>query len=82
MQNDFVVEAGIPHKVEGRGRKPVAEFPFDEMRIGDSFLIPCDLSKKTIDLWRRRVFEAKKKFPLGKFQTAVVADGLRVWRTE
>lgn len=79
---DFTIEAGIPLKITGRGRRNTISFPLEDMHVGDSFLIPCELSKKAIDTWRRRLLEAKKKLTYGKFNTAVVADGLRVWRTE
>lgn len=79
---DFVIEAGIPHKIEGRGRRSGVSFPLEQMEVGDSFLIPTELTKKAIDTWRRRVLDAKKKLGWGKFNTAVVSEGLRVWRTE
>jgi hypothetical protein len=53
------------------------------MQVGDSFLIPCDVKeKKAVDSWRRKLLTAKKRMDGGKWATAVVSDGLRVWRTE
>lgn len=79
---DFVVEAGIPFRIEGRGRRSTIQFPLHEMSVGDSFLIPCEPTKKNIDSWRRRLLVAKKGMKGGKWSTAVVSEGLRVWRTE
>ena len=81
---DFHVESGVPLAVNrgGRGRKPTA-FPLHQMAVGDSFLIPCDTAeKKTVDSWRRKLLVAKKRMEGGKWTTAIVSDGIRVWRTE
>lgn len=79
---DFIVETNVPMHVQGRGRQPSPlKFPFMRMEIGDSFLIEADISdKKTLDSWRRKVLAAKKRVPDMKFMTAIVGDGLRVWR--
>lgn len=81
---EFVVESDIPMHVTGRGRRASpSKFPLSQMRVGDSFLIPCDTQdKKIVDSWRRKVLVAKKRMEGGKWATAVVSDGLRVWRTE
>lgn len=81
---NFQVESNIPLAVNrgGRGRKPTA-FPLHEMAVGDSFLIPCNVQeKKTVDSWRRKLLVAKKRMEGGKWTTAIVSDGIRVWRTE
>lgn len=87
----YKIESGVPFAVKrgGRGRKP-SEFPFTDMEVGDSFLIPCDsTSKKDVDSWRRKVLVAKKRFnedykdeAAWEFRTATEATGLRVWRVE
>jgi hypothetical protein len=85
----FVIQSGIPMVNTHRGRKPT-EFPFDQMNVGDTFLIECDpTSKKEVESWRRKLLNAKKRFSEnydGTFTTAVVnteehGAGLRVWRT-
>ena len=84
----FVIESGVAPVTGKRGRKPT-EFPLDQMSVGDSFLIPCNVQeKKEVESWRRKLLVAKKRFAEGyedgdqfKFTTAVMADGLRVWRT-
>lgn len=80
----FSIESGVPFASNrgGRGRKPTA-FPLHEMRVGDSFLIPCDTTdKKVVDSWRRKLLVAKKRMEGGKWATATVSNGIRVWRTE
>lgn len=85
----FQIESGIAHVSNrgGRGRKPTA-FPFADMDVGDSFLIPCAKERKVVDSWRRKLLVAKKRFneqydgeTPWTFSTSSVADGLRVWRT-
>lgn len=86
----FAIESGITKPISNRGRK-ATEFPFGSMDVGDSFLIPVaheagtEDHKKAVDSWRRKLLNSKKRFAQeyeGKFTTAVVAEGLRVWRTE
>ena len=84
----FQIESGVARVSNrgGRGRKPTA-FPFADMDVGDSFLIPCDKERKTLDSWRRKLLVAKKRFneqydsDPWQFSTASVEGGLRVWRT-
>lgn len=80
----FTVESGVPIPKRTRGRAPTP-FPMSNMQVGDSFLIECDVAdKKTLSNWRRKFLMAKKVFLAsyeGAFQTATVADGIRVWRT-
>ena len=85
----FTIESGVAPISNQRGRKPT-DFPLGDMGVGDSFLIPISSSddedsKKQVESWRRKFLIAKKRFSEtfeGKFQTAVVEGGLRVWRTE
>lgn len=78
----FQIETDVPVVSTARGRRPTA-FPFADMDVGHSFLIPCDTGeKKQLDSWRRKLALAKKKFdPDLQLRTAVVDGGLRVWRT-
>jgi hypothetical protein len=87
----FPIENGVPFSSNrgGRGRKPT-HFPFHDMEIGQSFLIPCDpTDKKVMDSWRRKVLVAKKRFNADyadeaawDFRTGTEVGGLRVWRIE
>lgn len=87
----FKVESNIPFVGNrgGRGRKPTA-FPFDDMDVGDSFLIPCEpQDRKVLDSWRRKLRIAKQRYNESleagsdhiELRTSVVQGGLRVWMT-
>jgi len=85
----FVIEKNVPHVATPRGRKPT-EFPFQSMEVSDSFLIPLaeDLTAeaftKAVDSWRRKIRLSVKVLNKEydcKFSTAVVPEGLRVYRT-
>lgn len=87
----FKIESGIPlPKRTSVGRKGT-EFPFADMDVGESFLMPCDISEeKNIVNWRRKLAAARKRFEEKsdydiELRTAVVSDdrgtGVRVWRT-
>ncbi len=91
---NFQLETGVRQTTGKRGRKPT-EFPLDQMDVGVSFLIPCNVEEKQeVDSWRRKLLVAKKRFAETldegderKFTTAVVnsdeqGTGLRVWRTQ
>lgn len=94
----FVIESGVTPVSNKRGRKatefPLGEMAVgDSFMIptvpkvaedADEAAI-AEATKKMIESWRRKVLIAKKSFCAefeGKFQTAVVDGGLRVWRTE
>jgi hypothetical protein len=87
----FQVEADISIPKGTRPGRRGTTFPFADMGVGHSFLIPFDTSgdegKKLVDSWRRKVLNARKKFDEGyeganfETRTAVMSDGLRVWRT-
>ena len=90
----FQLESGVSPVSGKRGRKPT-ELPLDQMDVGISFLIPCNVEeKKEVESWRRKLLVAKKRCmetldegDERKFTTAVVnseelGTGLRVWRTQ
>lgn len=90
----FELESGVSPVSGKRGRKPT-DFPLDQMDVGISFLVPCNVeAKKEVESWRRKLLVAKKRFmetldegDERKFTTAVVnsdelGTGLRVWRTQ
>lgn len=77
----FEIQSDVPMTSARRGRKAV-EFPFSNMDIGDSFLVPCNVAAKNeLANWRRKILLAKKAFGKGQFATSAVSDGIRVWRT-
>lgn len=95
---NFTIESGVTPVSNKRGRKstefPLAEMAVgDSFMVPTVPTVPegstpefiAEETKKLVESWRRKVLIAKKKFCAefeGKFQTAVVEGGLRVWRTE
>jgi hypothetical protein len=87
----FTIESGIPMPKRATVGRKGTEFPFADMDVGESFLMPCDISdEKAIVNWRRKLASARKRFESKSdydisLRTAVVADergtGVRVWRT-
>lgn len=73
----FKIEKNIkvPFKTKGPGRPK--KYPFDQMKPGDSFLVPLE---KKISI-RQRVCH-KNKISKYKFITRAVKDGIRVWCLE
>jgi hypothetical protein len=78
----FKVEQGIPipSKV-GRVRRRVCPYPYNKMKLGDSFFVPCsgkELRERQVNVadWRRRYFK------LMGIETHKVKGGLRVWRVK
>jgi hypothetical protein len=53
-------------------------WPFDEMKVGDSFLIPADVKRVTFSVAAKRW--ANKHG--AKFTTRKTPEGYRCWRTE
>jgi len=71
----FVIEKGIP--IPDRPSSPWIGYPWDEMRIGDSFLVPKTSAKSA----RNAAFSRGRAYK-EKYVTRTVEDGLRVWRVE
>lgn len=55
-------------------------YPFTEMDVGDSFLVPHDTNLKVSTL-RNVVSQAKKKLGFN-FAVSEVEDGVRIWRID
>lgn len=64
--------------------KKIPQFPFSDMEIGDSFLIPCE--REDANTWRSRFnvsalrYRQKNRSLFKKFSTRIVDGGLRIWR--
>lgn len=78
----FKVEQGIPIPEKGsRVRRMTCPYPFNKMKLGDSFFVPCsgkELRKRQVNVadWRRRYFK------LMAIETHKVKGGVRVWRVK
>jgi hypothetical protein len=72
----FEIEKSIPlPKPNGRRSKI---YPFEAMKIGDSFLVPLDVGKSPSGIFSA-VSQAKKRLEIS-LTTARVEGGVRVWR--
>jgi hypothetical protein len=82
---EIVIESGVPipetHVVR---REPKYEYPFFEMKVGDSFLIKSDDPDHT-EMFRGRALSCARDYKLFnmKFTTRVIGyKTVRVWRTQ
>lgn len=62
------IEKGIPH--------PRSRFPFQEMEVGDSFLIPQEVPRMTVCVAAHRFGKDKGL----KFSVRMTPEGYRCWR--
>lgn len=73
LNNMFTIEKNIPITKSSPGRKQgVSKYPFAEMEIGDSFLVPRE-KENSVNCISRRFLD--KKFSMRK-----VEGGCRIWR--
>lgn len=76
----FKIEKGIPCRDLRRG-KTVNDYPFAEMDVGDSFLLPTDLHKPSA---YGVAYRENQAAALGgrtkRFKVRKAADGYRCWR--
>lgn len=76
----FKIEKSVPVPM---ARSKVSDYPFDEMNVGDSFLIPTDEKDKRIIQSRVSGSAVAKAYKTKmKFSTRCVDGGVRVWRVE
>lgn len=71
----FAIEKNIPVPTTGKGRPD--KYPWKNMEVGDSFLVPDSTSA---------MFVGRKQYAQrahnARYVTRREADGLRVWRVE
>lgn len=76
-KQEFKIESGVPMP-NTKGRK--LKYPFDKMKVGDSFELPKGSPKTTVlnaaNSWLRR------NNPQGKFSIRFHNDKLRIWRVK
>jgi hypothetical protein len=77
----FTIETGIEiPKRTAPGRRTGSKYPFAQMDVGHSFLLPADVKPTTI---RSAIGAFSKRYSdAGKFAVRGTDQGLRVWRTE
>jgi hypothetical protein len=84
-QEFFVVEEGIPipPKPSSRywyGQAAKKVYPFEELRVGDSFLAPITKRPQAIK-YAAKKFAERRGLPL-KVEIRVLAEGVRCWRVK
>lgn len=83
----FKIEKNVtlPHRPNAGFVVVPQKYPFGEMKIGDSFLIECENTKRELDNVRSSLFHHKKKFNTLnnckiKITSRVLNNGIRVWK--
>lgn len=76
----FKIEKNIEITKRKKRQRNNLKYPFNEMEVGDSFLVPVgDEDERVVQ--RRLVSACKYKKVDGiKFKTRCLCDGVRVWR--
>jgi len=72
--NEIKIEKGIPAPKANRGARTL--YPWREMEVGDSFLIPFATDGK-----RRGIYSCASRLGI-KIATRTVEGGVRIWRIE
>lgn len=70
------IEKGVPLPTPNRRWAP--KFPFGQMEIGDSFLVPLEVGKSPSSIYSA-ISQAKKRLGIA-LTSARVEGGVRVWR--
>lgn len=73
--SDFKIEKAVPRSTSRARVK--GTFPFKDMEVGDSFLIPVE-DKAEAPKLRMRLYQAAWRANI-KVSTETVAGGIRVW---
>lgn len=75
----ITIEKGIPMPKQTRTSK----YPFNEMVVGDSFLLECLPTAPSLARLRNACAAYRKRDGKAetKFAVRAVEDGIRVWRT-
>jgi hypothetical protein len=72
----FTIEKAIP--IPEHNRKFAKQYPFEQMEIGDSFLVPLATDKSPSNIYSA-LSQAKKRLNIN-LTSARVEGGLRIWR--
>jgi hypothetical protein len=74
----FKIEKDIPISEAVRGRR--TKFPWQQMKVGDSVLLPKKYKRASAIYASIAANWARKNEPEWKFITRTVEKGVRVWR--
>jgi hypothetical protein len=73
----FEIQKGLPVPTT---RKTGRSYPFAQMAVGDSFLVPD--AKRSCPIGTNAINFTKKHQPTWKFTTRKLPEGVRVWRIQ
>lgn len=77
------IEKGVPITPTYHSTWSGANLPWEELGIGDSFLIPCpDDDMRLVTAARSMVSTARLRFPDLKLVSRRVEGGVRIWRVK
>lgn len=79
--SEFFVESGV--EIPAVVRRGTSKYPFDTMKVGDSFHVPLldgETSKKVAGRLRGAIAAYAKRGGAGEFTCRTMPDGIRVWR--
>lgn len=74
--NLIVIDKNIPQPDAKRGGRRGSKYPWNEMKVGDSFLFPENVKKTTAASLTYSAGKAHKR----QFSLRTVEDGIRCWR--
>jgi hypothetical protein len=75
---NFTLDTNIPLPSR-KGGRPASKYPFAEMQVGHSFLVPEGVKPATI---RSAIGAFTKANPGAHFAMRTTEGGVRVWRVE
>lgn len=79
-EQGFQIEKNVPLPPRGGPGRPYI-YPFRDMEVGDSFLVPCGDNERDREKTHRRLTGAWKAVQGRKFTARrIVGEGVRVWR--
>ena len=81
----FEIEKGVEMPPPRERCRLERTFPFSDMQVGDSFLVPCENDEKMLRKLQQQAMRTAQKYVKKngwKFTSRISIKGVRVWRTE
>ena len=60
---------------------PTSKYPWDEMEVGDSFVVPAKTTREKNSV-RTAVYNRNRSHPAKTYKTRIVPGGTGVWRVK
>jgi hypothetical protein len=70
----IIIESGIPFQPEIKPSLAPQRYPFDRMKVGDSFRVPESLATSA------RVLASRRSRQGEVYRSRAEGDGIRIWR--